>query len=205
MQIVGADPEIFEELEKRLFLLRDELRIMFTGLTIEGEVGYGDLMECIEDDDAQELIKHENLLLVIGNSGTGAAGSWIGGHVVNLLREAPLPVLAVPADCTFQPWQHAVLTCDYREEEREGETYELLHELLPKTARLSALHIELAAEDKLVPSLEMSNGLSAFSTTFVSHQAEDVSTGVTKFLSTNPADCLVLIPHHYGFLRRAVS
>jgi nucleotide-binding universal stress UspA family protein len=174
-----------------------QLRVQYPGIEISSEVAYGDFEDLLEE----EVSRRHSILAIIGNDEEPDSNIWIGSDASSLLREAPIPILAVPQSAAYKIPVHLCLACDTGSI-NNGHPIDILHVL--KSAydlRLTVLH--LLSNDETPVDFEASTlgrMLSGIGTTYVEMSASDSIDGIiTDYAVTHGMDWLAVIPHHYGF------
>jgi nucleotide-binding universal stress UspA family protein len=114
-----------------------QLKAQYPAIQISSDISYGDFGDLLEE----EASKKEPLMAVIGNDEELDSNVWIGSNASSLLREAPMPVLAVPQSSEIKTPQQVCLACDSKSI-NEGHPVDILLKLhATYNLRITVLHL----------------------------------------------------------------
>ncbi|MEQ9442990.1 MAG: universal stress protein [Cyclobacteriaceae bacterium] len=162
-------------------------------------LSYGDLVT-----EMNNLIEQEQInLVIVGNHGGGFLTNVLGSNTIKVIQHASCPVLSVPNEAVFQPFQRIALAIDLKE------TDSRLLGLMVSFAqafggRVDIVHVSKAPVpvdvQKLLHDLDMT--LEGVKHELFHIHASDVEQGIEQHLEGNNNDLLVLFPRTHSFFDR---
>ncbi|MBZ0098775.1 MAG: universal stress protein [Taibaiella sp.] len=185
--------------ESQMVALVDDLMEKYPGLSITGNVIYGD----VTDNLKEYIAKYNAWMEVVGNSSADDSGFWLGSNLMSTLRHLQCPVLAVPADYKYQKVEKIAFACDMNN----------ISEHLPAD-KLAALVVRLGSElhvlnvdnenrhfdpEKPYEYARLEEMLHSVNPKYHHIEHEDVDKGIQLFVEANDMDWLVVVPHRHNF------
>lgn len=158
----------------------------------EGEAGTQILEETTESDIE---------MIVVGTHGvSGFREFFIGSHAWDVIKNASVPVLAIPDAGSFKEIQHIVFATDYRQGEIPAIQY-LLHLADYVKARISIVHVNNPFLPQEIESLkgrefdeEIKEAFPDKSLKVETLMYDDIVEGLDDYCGTRMADWLVMSP-----------
>lgn len=155
-----------------------------------------------------ELSKNADTdLIVMGTNGAQGAADVIFGSVASVtMREAECPVLAIPPDTVFKPFENILIATDLNH--KENSVYKYVIELAKLyNAEVKFLHVNDNEEDAAV---ELGRARTLFDEldvsydkiTFYSIASPTPELGIQDFIKESDVDLLVMITHTTSFFDR---
>ncbi|WKN42120.1 universal stress protein [Tunicatimonas pelagia] len=143
-------------------------------------------------------------LVVMGGRGVNASANWLGSTTLQVMRNAPCPVLAVPYTTSeFHPQRIAFATD--LEATQPSPSLILFKQLLQLwQAKVQVIHVHphpaTVSAKQAQEALQLSHLLKDVPHSY--HFVEDKAParGIEQYLQEHPADLLVVIPRHYAAL-----
>lgn len=168
----------------------------------------GILLETINEfalltDDIGETCKKTGAdLIVIGITGGDKIDEvLIGSNAVSVARHAPVPVIIVPANVSFQPIGRVVLASDFSKVIETVPREKLCNALQILQAKLEVVNIsnhELSATQKEGSDL-IKSMLEPFSPEFHVIRHEDFVEGINEYVTSHPTDLIITLPKKEKF------
>lgn len=164
-------------------------------LSIEGLVTAGDLIDCLQD----QIAENKPQLIILGTSGDDADSILWGSMAVKALRSFKIPVLTIPSKANWKPINKIAFAADYNKIS-ENTPFQLISEWAKTmNAELSVVHIDNPTEASVPPPDLLQVALKAQTPSYHSVSTENIIKGVQDFIQRNHTDWLILIPRKYGF------
>ena len=164
------------------------------GIRISHKIIAGDIIECLE-----EIIKEKPpLLVVMGTYGAGSDSFLWGSVAVKALRTLKAPVLAIPAEASWQPVQKIGFSADYQQISEQTPVTEIMIWLNQMDASLEVVHVDKPEHLESVPTL-LSEQLQDLKPTYHSLIHEHIEDAVAEFIVNHKIDWLLVIPKKHGF------
>lgn len=192
--------DVREHYEKRIRLSFDRLKEKLPLLEekeVSLVVNYGDLVT-----EMNRLIDREQIdLVMVGNHGGGFLTNILGSHTVKVIQHAHCPVLSVPKQATFHPYQRLVWATDLKP--IHAETWDYLTAFVQTfQTHLDIIHVGEKSEEFEKTSLIMYSGCHTFSHRFFNLYLPDIEKGIQQHIHDYQNDLLVLLPHAHSFFDR---
>ncbi|GAA4436912.1 hypothetical protein GCM10023188_30520 [Pontibacter saemangeumensis] len=164
------------------------------------------------DEILKAVDVHRADLVVMGMRGEGALRrALLGRTTINVMRDAKVPVLAVPLGCRFMGFEAVVFAADLFKLP-PNTVFEFLRGFVKQFAsRLQILHLyhenSLQQEkEKALASLDiLDRQLFDINYKVVFQKEKDFAEGVTNFVQEQQASLLVLVPQKHPFLEELLS
>lgn len=174
----------------------------YPGLTIQGKVLYGDIV-----DGLQEYIDEEGTpwAIVLGNSGSGNASLWMGSSVVAAMRRFPCTVIAVPQQTRFAPVKNICFACDLNNLPDKIPVSEIISLIEVTGATLHVLHINTDAAQQpttIIENTALYNLLTPIHPVYHQQTGADLDQEIIDFVNQNQMDWLVVLPGSHSFFER---
>lgn len=185
--------------EKSMAELMDTLTVTFPDIAVNSVVLFGNIT-----DTLAEYAKDKSpWMLVVGNSLNDEDSIWFAGNLLNMMRELPFPVLAVPNGGTYRPVKKICFACDYKKDTEQLPLASIAAIAGATGAQLHVLNVDHDNEHFNTDTPEVNeilhNKLSAAKPEY--HYAEGVNTDETiqAFVNSNHIDWLIVAPHKHSF------
>ncbi len=157
-------------------------------------------------DEVNKVCEKEQIdLLIMGTKGaSGAKEIFLGSNTVHVIRKAEIPVLAIPEDFEYKPFENIVLPTDYQFK-YQPEELEPLFEIVKK--HHATLHVVHAVEDDLNPVQQESKHylqelLEDFPTVIQDITEEYMPNTVHTYVEKNNIGLVAMMNRKYTFLQR---
>jgi nucleotide-binding universal stress UspA family protein len=152
-------------------------------------------------DDACEKVNAS--LIIMGITGGGKIEeALIGSNTVSVAQHATVPVIIVPADCSFRKINHVLLACDFKKVV-ETTPVEMLKTILNTTkAKLHVINISKQAKednDRSYEALMLDNLLKGYSPEYHFIEDKDFTNAINQFAEQNNIDLIITIPKKHGW------
>jgi nucleotide-binding universal stress UspA family protein len=185
--------------DDRMAKLINRLKETFPTLEIESKVMYGEIVDCLLD--CMEVLTP--WMVILGNSGSGDTGLWIGSTVVSALKNLPCPVAAIPPDAIYQPVRNICLAADYKKVSQKFPAEQLLSLVEETKATLHILHIghnnKDLNEETIADTEAMHAALGILKPSYHFADSENIEEAIQQFVSANHIDWLAITPHRHSF------
>jgi nucleotide-binding universal stress UspA family protein len=198
MPIMPVD-EGLEIAESQMKKQVEDLRQAYPELALTNKVMYGEIVDCLEEVSEDQA----PWLIVVGNSGSGEAGSWLGRSVTSILRHLRSTVIAVAKETSFKAPENICFAIDFKHTDESFQAAPLVDIVTRMNARLHVVNID--SEKKVAepqPSFESSpayQALSVLNPVYHHVESEDTDNAIIEFSETNHMDWLVILPQRHSF------
>lgn len=170
------------------------LQGMAGGATIHTKILPGDLIDCLN-----EIIEEQPpALVVMGTSGQGSESILWGSMAVKALRQLSVPVLAVPANVTWQPVKKICFAADYDQVSEHTPSTEIIKWVEQMGATVDVIHVD-KPEKAVTPPMMLVNMLEPVQPDYHALINDNIEGGVAEFLQEHQINWLLVIPKKYGF------
>lgn len=160
----------------------------------------------------KEILDHADFihadLIVMGFKGTGnIRDKIIGSTAYSVVRNASTPVLLIPADCSFTPFETAVIAVDingFRSEReisilkefhsRYGTKYEITHSIIEENS---------LEKESVIQQTEMKMYEIPHHYYFPTNKEPEA--GILNISTASQADILIVTPHYHNYLSRMIG
>ena len=142
-------------------------------------------------------------LIILGNKGKGGLRKWFFGSVTQyLMRHAPCPVIAIPADHTWKEIENIVVCTDLSQPVSEQQTETLKLIAARCNARLNFIHVQDKIEVALPEdSIAIDKIKNVFGAAPVKVPFENsVGASLNKYLTQHGGELVVTVPHYHTWL-----
>lgn len=195
----------FEELEKQnqkmMISLEKKLKSSHTDLEVKTLVKSGFVAE--EIMEAGNTTKAE--VIVMGVKETSGTPAILGSNIASVIKNARQPVLTVPAEVKFRNPATIAMACDYKTfvpDEAINNIKKFLHLFKSKLLLFNVLKkSEQVSYLKAEAQVNLENSLVGIKHSVFFPQGEDLVKEINEFIKNNNVDMLIVMPHHYDFLR----
>ena len=156
-----------------------------------------------------ENVESRNVdVVMLGAQGNSSKeDTQIGGHVIQLAKACPVPVIVVPRDYHFASVKRVVVACDFNKVKDtvplEGlkrllskKDYELMVVNVDHEARHKNHDSERAAEESALHGM-----LRQYHPHYYYLDSPDVISGILKFAEEKDAQIVIALPHKYSFFQ----
>lgn len=195
---IGIEEMMREEAERDMAALLDKYRdVILRGIQLNGQVIKGDIDYVV----SRFVEQHDIDLVVMGTQGSsGLKEVFIGSATNNVIRKTDIPVLAIPSECGYRPFNRITLAID-----GQGVKDILTYKPLLSIARLfgSGLHVIHISEEgeEIKPQPAMLEYLKELNPEVRSIQSDDISEAITDFTRRDRSDLLCLLKRERGFIQ----
>ncbi|MCO6496189.1 MAG: universal stress protein [Chitinophagaceae bacterium] len=152
-----------------------------------------------------KIAKEENAsLLVLGMKGRGKSSSVFGSTTTSMIGKTTLPMIIVPENASYQPYENIVIAVDFKET-KPAYKFKVLNEIIKKyDPFLEVLNVQ-KKNSKLTPEMiagKIATGLQweKYNHSFNIVENDDVGEGINNFLKTHPADLVGMVARKHGLL-----
>jgi nucleotide-binding universal stress UspA family protein len=179
--------------------LINDLNSTHPGLNIGSHLTFGG----ITDGLVEYAEKHKPWLIIVGNSLSEEDSFWFGGNLLQLMRELPFPVLAIPNGTDFRTVKNICFACDYKRVTDHLPAQELVNIVKTIGASLQVLNIDhdnksFGTETPL-ESTSLHEMIGTANPTYHYIDNANIDEGIQNFINQNQADWLVVTPHRHTF------
>ncbi|MEY8019808.1 universal stress protein [Muriicola sp. E247] len=158
-------------------------------------------------DEIIDLAKKEEVdMVVMGTQGaTGAKEIFLGSHTVHVIKKAPCPVMAIPANYKYEKPKAILFPTDY-EIDYEHTKLSVLMDLVSRhQAKINILHVSTGFE--LNEKQEKNKNSLSEMFRDLNHEFHDVPSqeiieGINGFKAKSRVDLLAMIQNKHTFLER---
>jgi len=186
--------------QKSLDEMVTSLSKTYPGLQINSHLTFGDITEGIIDFAKN----NKPWMAVVGNSLSEDDTYWFGGNLLQLMRDTPFPVLAIPHGIEFKTPHKICLACDYKKVIGHLPAQNLVNLVAITGASLQVLNIDhdnrSFGTDTPLESTELHKMIGEANPTYNYIDSEDIDEGIQNFIEQNNIDWLVVTPHKHGFI-----
>jgi nucleotide-binding universal stress UspA family protein len=199
----------------QLFTLEDIKKVSEEGLAhFKGE-----LLPFVKEGIALETISEFNVLeegieeltertqtdvIVMGITGGDKVEEvLIGSNTISVAKHAKVPVIIVPAGCSFSPIKEVVLACDFKKVV-ETTPVQPIKDLLDQTgARLFVLNVgnekQPVSADASFESLMLDTLLEGYHPQYHFLESKDFTEAINQFAQLHQVDLIITIPKKHGW------
>lgn len=161
-------------------------------------------------DEIRDVCERKNIdLIVMGTQGaSGLKQVFLGSNTVFVLRKAPVPVLAVPADTAFHPIKTILFPSDYLHYYKPAELDPFLKIAQLQQSRIILLHLGENAE---LNDLQKDNkahlerALGDLEYDLASECEGEMPDAILNYVKSHPIDLLVMMNPRHTFLERLLN
>jgi len=196
MPVIPVD-EGREIAEERMNQHLAELRAQYPGLSISGQISFGDIVDSL--DDLTEDTKP--LMIIIGNSGTDDSFLWMGSNVLSVMRHLRLPVLAIPLGFQYKQPRRICYATDYKKIDKQL-LEDLVQFIRTTQAKLHILHVSAEANGNIPETPDahlLQHTLQPVVPEYHYLHSEKAEDGIHEFINTHAIDILIVVPHKQSF------
>ncbi|NNE02252.1 MAG: universal stress protein [Eudoraea sp.] len=158
------------------------------------------------DEIVQLSIAEEADLIIMGTQGaTGAKEIFLGSHTVHVIKKAPCPVIAIPADFEYEAPKEILFPTDFEVNYQEEQLGQLIYLAKLHKARLEVIHISSGYEltEQQTKNKAVLGGLLKDSThVFHDLPSQEIIEGINNFQLKTKVSLLVMIQNKHTFLER---
>ena len=150
--------------------------------------------------------KEEADLIIMGTQGaTGAKEIFMGSHTVHVIKKAPCPVLAIPADFKFEAPKEILFPTDFEINYQHAQLSVLLDLAAHYHSKVDIIHIssgnELSAkQEQNKTSLDKMLGEGKHR--FHDLPSQEIIEGINSFKAKSTVNLLVMIQNKHTFIER---
>jgi nucleotide-binding universal stress UspA family protein len=192
--MTDAQKDAEQQLEKLLW----DIRSAYPGITINGKVIYGDIIDTVEEFSSDNVTPW---LVVVGNN-SGEHGTWPDSTLVAALKQLPYPVLAVPPETQYKEVQKMCFAFD----NKPGANEQAMIQLVALARQFNAeLHVLNAQPDVLnrdnIPDIDQAvqKTLEPVAPKYHILYGVNIDDAIKDFTEKNDIGWLVLLPRTYSF------
>ncbi|MBT8280147.1 MAG: universal stress protein [Muriicola sp.] len=158
-------------------------------------------------DEIIDLAKEEEVdMVVMGTQGaTGAKEIFLGSHTVHVIKKAPCPVLAIPANCKYEEPKAILFPTDYEIDYQHTKLSALMDLARRHKAKINVLHVSTGfelSEGQESNRKGLSNMFSELPHEFHDLPSQEIIAGINGFKSKSKVDLLAMIQNKHTFLER---
>lgn len=158
-------------------------------------------------DEIVQLAKAKEAdLIIMGTQGaTGAKEIFLGSHTVHVIKKAPCPVIAIPADFEYETPKEILFPTDFEVNYQEEQLEQLIYLAKLHKARLEVIHISSGYEltEQQTKNKAVLDGLLKDSThVFHDLPSQEIIEGINSFQLKTKVSLLVMIQNKHTFLER---
>ena len=202
--LVSINDMLKEESEKDMKALLKLIAQEFgNDLNVRGKSIYGELIEAIENITKSEKID----MVVMGTQGaSGLKQALVGSNTEKAIREASVPVIAVPEKGKYDGYDDIVFATDMKEIS-DAKVMESMVEIARKfKAKIYVLYVikegTEANVDDDISRLKLDSYFEGIEHSYHVVFNNDVETGISEFIEEVNADLLAMIPRKVSFFDR---
>ncbi|WP_372973869.1 universal stress protein [Muriicola sp.] len=158
-------------------------------------------------DEVCDLAKKEEVdMIIMGTQGaTGAKEIFLGSHTVHVIKKAPCPVLAIPAEYTYEAPGAILFPTDFEVDYQHTKLSVLMDIASVYKSLIHVLHVSTGYE--LTEKQERNKGSLSRMFTELKHEFHDVPSqeiidGINGFKSKTKVDLLAMVQNKHTFLER---
>jgi nucleotide-binding universal stress UspA family protein len=193
---IGVEEMMRKDAEKDMAILLDKYRevalkgIQLTGNVIKGAIEYV----------VSHMVKESDIdLVVMGTQGSsGLKEVFIGSATNNVIRRTKAPVLAIPSDFTFRPFDRITIAVDGKGVDDISTYNPLLDIAKTFDSSISIIHIS-SDESEVYLQPELNDFFKEFSPTTEIIISNDISQAFQDFAKKNKSNLLCLLKRDRGF------
>ena len=180
---------------------------------LEEEFGYPEhtfythsAFNILVDEIVQLATAKEADLIIMGTQGaTGAKEIFLGSHTVHVIKKAPCPVIAIPAEFQYEAPKEILFPTDFEVNYREEQLNDLIYLAKLHKARIEIIHIssghELTAQQTTnKATLEIL--LKDCNYLFHELPSQEIIEGINNFQLKTKVNLLAMIQNKHTFLER---
>jgi hypothetical protein len=156
---------------------------------------------------ADACVKYGADLVISGISASSKLEeTLIGSNAITIAKEITVPVIIVPEDAVFTPFQNILFACDFKKVIDTTPVEAIKKIVSHNRAKLLVLHVNHTNETystEMEHEIKMLNGLLEGLTPeyhFVDN--EDFMQGIHDFATTNSVELIITIPKKHGFFEK---
>lgn len=194
--------ECREIAEKGIAKVVDELTVAFPDIAINGVTVFGDIAEAL----AEYANEKNPWMIVLGNSLHDEDSLWFSGNLLDMMRDMPYPVLAIPTGTDYKAVEKLCFACDFKKETNTlplGMITAIAHET---NAALHVLNVDHNSENFNTETPEVNEqlhaGLAVAKPEYHYIDGTEVDTAILDFVNNNDVDWLIVAPHKHTFFER---
>ena len=158
------------------------------------------------DEVADLAAKEEVDMIIMGTQGaTGAKEIFLGSHTVHVIKKAPCPVLAIPADYTYEEPKAILFPTDFEVDYQHTRLSILMEIARIHKSKIDVLHVSTGYE--LTEKQEKNKAGLAEMLGQQKHEFHDIPSqeiidGINGFKAKSKVDLLAMIQNKHTFLER---
>lgn len=186
-----------QDAETHLKKLVTGMRSMYAGVSIEGNVVFGEIVDAIDDYSSA----HEQpWMIVVGNSIANGL-TWPDSTLTEAFKKLKYPVLAVPPKAFYKPIKDVIFAFDNKHSGNVPAMVQLTDILQHLGAALTVLNIVASAEDKAEDiDLAVKSLLLQINPIYKIVLNENVEVAIENYIISNSnVDMLIMIPRKHSF------
>lgn len=158
-------------------------------------------------DEIVQIAKAEEAdLIIMGTQGaTGAKEIFLGSHTVHVIKKAPCPVIAIPADFEYEAPNEILFPTDFEVNYQEEQLGQLMYLAKLHKARVEVIHISSGYEltEQQTKNKAVLGALLKDSThVFHDLPSQEIIEGINNFQLKTKVSLLVMIQNKHTFLER---
>jgi len=158
------------------------------------------------DEIVQLASAEEADLIIMGTQGaTGAKEIFLGSHTVHVIKKAPCPVIAIPAEFQFEAPKEILFPTDFEINYQEEQLAELVHLAKFHNAHIEIIHIS-AGYELTAQQIKNKAALDVLlkDSTHIFHDlpSQEIIEGINNFQLKTKMSLLVMIQNKHTFLER---
>jgi len=158
------------------------------------------------DEIVQLASAEEADIIIMGTQGaTGAKEIFLGSHTVHVIKKAPCPVIAIPAEFQFKEPKEILFPTDFEVNYQEEQLRDLVYLAKFHSARIEIIHIsagyELTAQQTKNKAV-LDALLKDCEHVFHDLPSQEIIEGINNFQLKTKVSLLVMIQNKHTFLER---
>ncbi|QBA63641.1 universal stress protein [Muriicola soli] len=158
-------------------------------------------------DEIIDLAKKEEVdMVIMGTQGaTGAKEIFLGSHTVHVIKKAPCPVLAIPANCKYEEPKAILFPTDYEIDYQHTKLSVLMDLASRHNAKINVLHVSTGfelTEEQEGNRKSLSKMFNELPHEFHDLPSQEIIAGINGFKSKSKVDLLAMIQNKHTFLER---
>lgn len=195
-------PATGEELEaeevRRLRNYTEAVKSLYPGVTIGHAVRAGFAVEEINNYASGNNVD----LVVMGTEEEGHQNDLFGSLTTNVIKDAKVPVMVVPANATFKPKPRVALAYDFSGV-ADASVLDVLAEMVKKFgSELMIVDVLKSKKNTVEVDGSLDRLTSQVPHSFYFPVGNEPAETILRFIDENDVDMLAVIPHRHGFFDR---
>lgn len=202
--LVSVTDILRQESEKDLEKEADRLQKRFgPTLNLKSKSLHGDVLSTVESILESQEISY----IALGTNGaSGLKEVLVGSNAATVIRNSNIPVLLVPSNANFAPWEKVVFATDFHEIESAEVLEPLLSMCTQNNSKVELLNVrkkdEEADAEKSLQELALHYALENIEHNFKYVDHNDVVKGLEEYLQEERPNLVAMVPRHTRFLDR---